>query len=85
MELIEMNDIEDVIKYGGDLGNTFLLTGLIAGVMWLQNIQPGVAPLFLIVGAFIILYVNWLKKRNEKPKLPAPMETEDQSGKMIGA
>jgi heme O synthase-like polyprenyltransferase len=61
-----MDTMEDVIKYGSDMGNTFLLTGTIAGVVWLQNIHSGVAPLLLITGGFIVIYTNWLKRRNKK-------------------
>lgn len=56
--------IEEVIGYGQDLGNTFLLTGLVASVVWLQNINPGIAPVFLIAGGFIVVYTKWLKQRN---------------------
>ena len=60
--------MEDVIKYGHDLGTSFLLVGLIASVVWLQTIHAGVAPLFLIVGAFVVIYTNWLKRIHSKKK-----------------
>jgi len=60
--------IQEIIGYGKDLGNTFLLTGLIATVIWLQTIMPGIAPTFLVVGAFISLYTSWLQRRNKEAK-----------------
>ena len=58
--------MDELIKYGGDLGNTFLLTGAISTVIWLQGMYPGIAPVLLITGGFVIVYTNWLKRRNAK-------------------
>ena len=61
-----MDDAREVLKYGQDMGNTLLLTGLVASAVWLQSINPGVAPLFLITGGMITMYVKWMNKRVER-------------------
>jgi len=70
-------NMRDLVKYGQDMGNSFLLTGLIASVVWLQSIMPGVAPGMLIIGAFITIYSNWMAQR------AARMEAEESGIKKI--
>lgn len=63
----------DIVKYGQDMGNSFLLTGLIASVVWLQGIYPGVAPAFLIIGAFLSIYSNWIARRVARLELESAL------------
>jgi len=63
-----MEDIREVLKFGEDLGNTFLLVGLVTAAVWLQSISQGVAPMFLIIGGMIVMYTKWQKGRLLKEK-----------------
>lgn len=69
-----MEDVRDVIQFGNDLGNTFLLTGLVSAAVWLQFQVPAVAAVFLIAGAFIVVYTKAIKKKmlKDEPEKPTP-------------
>lgn len=64
-EAKERDKMRELVKYGSDLGAMFLLTGLIAIVIYLQQSYPGIAAVFLITGGFIMVYINWIKRRNK--------------------